>query len=140
MCQEHPRPPLIRDLFFLTRYTPYWYKVKNKSKRRRRCKGVRMELDSEAPEKMRQNVISRLKRIEGQVRGLVRMVEEGKRCEEILIQVKAVRSALQSANAVILKRYMLTCFENVGEGSEQLEEQQKKLEEMVELLVTFIDK
>ncbi len=101
-------------------------------------KECRVELDNEAAEKLQQNVISRLKRIEGQVRGLVRMVEEGKRCEEILIQVKAVRSALQSANAVILKRYMLTCFEKAD--AESLEAQQKQMEEMVELLVTFIDK
>ncbi len=97
-----------------------------------------MEHDSEAAQKLQQNVISRLKRIEGQVRGLVRMVEDGKRCEDILVQVKAVRSALQSANAVILKRYMLACFEN--DGANELGARQKQLEEMVDLLVTFIDK
>ena len=50
-----------------------------------------------APERWERNksaILNRLARIEGQVRGLQRMIEEGKECEQILAQLAAVRSAL----------------------------------------------
>ncbi|MDR1753675.1 MAG: metal-sensitive transcriptional regulator, partial [Eubacterium sp.] len=47
-------------------------------------------------------VTNRLKRIEGQVRGLIKMVAEDKSCEEILIQIGSVKSALHKTGQVIL--------------------------------------
>ena len=55
-------------------------------------------------------LINRLKRIEGQVRGLEKMIESGRECEAIIIQLAAVRSAIESVGALILKNYMTLCF------------------------------
>ena len=55
-------------------------------------------------------LINRLKRIEGQVRGLEKMVESGRECEDVITQLAAVRSAIESVGAIILKNYMKLCF------------------------------
>ncbi len=57
------------------------------------------------------NAVARLKRIEGQVRGIQRMVEEGRDCREIVNQVVAVKSALSSLNAVMLACYVRDCLD-----------------------------
>lgn len=54
------------------------------------------------PEKEYKDLMNRLSRIEGQVRGVRRMVEEGAYCPDILIQVSAVNAALNSFNKVLL--------------------------------------
>ncbi len=87
-------------------------------------------------EQIKKNVLSRLKRVEGQVRGIQRMIDEGKECQDILVQVRAVRSALQSTNALILKRYLMKCHaESVNEG----EDGYNKLEDVIKVLTNFLD-
>ena len=53
--------------------------------------------------------IRRLKNIEGQVRGIERMVKEEKYCVDILTQISAARAALNSVGMVILRRHIETC-------------------------------
>lgn len=60
-------------------------------------------------------VLARLKRIEGQVRGLQRMIEEGRDCHEVLTQFSGVRSALDSAGEVVLEQYASGCRARPGE-------------------------
>ncbi len=62
-----------------------------------------------APER-REDVLLRLRRIEGQVRGVQRMVEEGRDCREIVNQVTAVKSALASVNSLVLQCYASNCL------------------------------
>ncbi len=52
----------------------------------------------------------RLKKIEGQVRGIQKMVENDKPCEDILIQIGAVKSALHKTGQVILEGHMQHCL------------------------------
>lgn len=64
---------------------------------------------------------NRLNRIEGQVRGVKRMLEQHQSCDEILIQLAAVRSAVNAAARQLLEGHMETCvIESVrsGEGEE----------------------
>lgn len=64
-------------------------------------------------------VTNRLKRIEGQVRGLIKMIDENKSCEEILIQIGAVKSALHKTGQVILESHMQHCVvDGIREGKE----------------------
>ena len=71
-------------------------------------------------------VVNRLKRIEGQVRGLIKMVEEKKSCEEILIQVSSAKSALHKTGQTILEWHLRHCvLDGIREGKE--EETIKKL-------------
>ena len=57
-------------------------------------------------------IINRLARIEGQVRGLHRMVEDGKECEEILTQLAAVRSALDGVGVNLISHHMKECLQD----------------------------
>lgn len=56
------------------------------------------------------SVLKRLARIEGHVRAVKRMVEEGTSCPEVLVQIAAVRSALNSVGQVILEDHLKSCM------------------------------
>ncbi|PDV99469.1 metal-sensitive transcriptional regulator [Candidatus Chloroploca asiatica] len=58
----------------------------------------------------RDEVLLRLRKIEGQVRGIQRMVEAGRDCREIVTQVAAVKSALSSVSSVVLQCYAQGCL------------------------------
>lgn len=58
----------------------------------------------------REAIIKRLRRIEGQIKGIQKMVEEEQFCGDILIQVSAARSALNSAGGIILENYIKDCI------------------------------
>ena len=59
----------------------------------------------------KQNCGDRLKRIEGQVRGIARMIEEDRYCIDILTQIRAVRAALRSVEDEVLKDHVEHCVE-----------------------------
>ena len=61
------------------------------------------------PEVSREAVFKRLKRIEGQIRGLQKMVTEERECESIVTQLAAVRSAIDSVGALVLNNYIKIC-------------------------------
>ena len=63
----------------------------------------------ETQEVSREAVINRLKRIEGQIRGLQKMVVEERECESIVTQLAAVRSAIDGVGALILNNYIKIC-------------------------------
>lgn len=56
------------------------------------------------------DILIRLKKIEGQIRGLQRMIEEGRRCHELVTQVMAVRSALEQVGVTIVADYVQDCL------------------------------
>jgi len=60
-------------------------------------------------------LINRLKRIEGQTRGLQKMIENDRDCESILMQLAAVRSAVESLGALVLNNYLYFCFAKENE-------------------------
>ena len=66
-------------------------------------------------------LINRLKRIEGQVRGVVGMVEKDSYCVEILTQVAAIKSALTSFSEELLKNHIKDCVvKDVREGRDEI--------------------
>lgn len=76
-------------------------------------------------------VTNRLKRIEGQVRGLIRMIDEDKSCEEILIQIGSAKAALHKTGQVILEGHLHHCvLDGLREGKE--DETIKKLSSAIE--------
>jgi DNA-binding FrmR family transcriptional regulator len=76
--------------------------------------------------------IRRLARIEGQVRGVARMIEEERYCIDILHQVQAIKAALAKVEDAILHDHAFTCVETaIASGDER--EQRKKFGELVEL-------
>ena len=65
-------------------------------------------------------VTMRLKRIEGQIRGIVRMIEEDKPCEDILIQIGAAKSALHKTGQVVLEGHLHHCvLDGIRDGNEE---------------------
>jgi DNA-binding FrmR family transcriptional regulator len=76
---------------------------------------------------------SRLKRIEGQVRGLIRMVEEDRYCIEIIDQVQAVIAAARKVETEILKDHLSHCVEHAIRSGDA-NAQRKKIEELVATL------
>lgn len=61
--------------------------------------------------------MQRLNKIEGQVRGIGKMLEEDRHCDDILIQVSAVTSALKSLGSELLQNHMKTCMvEDIKNG------------------------
>ena len=58
----------------------------------------------------RREITARLRRVEGQIRGLQRMVNEERDCETILIQLMAARSALDKVGLLIVSNYIDECF------------------------------
>lgn len=66
------------------------------------------------------DLIHRLNRIEGQIRGIKGMVEKDAYCTDILIQVAAVNAALNSFNKVLLSNHIKTCVtEDIRQGKEE---------------------
>ncbi len=73
---------------------------------------------------LEQNIQNRLSRIEGHVRGVKRMLDEHQDCESILIQLAAIKSALNQVIIKVLEGHMETCVMECvleGEGEEALE-------------------
>ena len=55
-------------------------------------------------------LLKRLKRVEGQIRGIQKMIESGRECETVITQLTAARSAIEGVAGLILKNYMKICF------------------------------
>nr|WP_272032186.1 metal-sensing transcriptional repressor [Oceanobacillus kimchii] len=73
----------------------------------------------------KEKTINRLKRIEGQVRGIQKMVEEDRYCVDILVQISAIQSALKNVGFAVTERHINHCVSDAikqGEGAETIEE------------------
>lgn len=75
------------------------------------------------------DILNRLKRIEGQVKGIQKMVEKDVCCKDVLIQVSAIRSAINKVGAIMIENYASNCL-SLGDdlkGEEQLKELMKTI-------------
>ena len=79
------------------------------------------------------STLKRLNRIEGQVRGVIRMIEEERYCIDVLTQTQAIRAALVRVESQVLKEHMGHCIEGAI-VSGNANEQRKKAAELIELL------
>ncbi len=84
--------------------------------------------ESNAKEKL----INRLRRIEGQVRGVQSMVSDERNCRDILQQLSAIRSAVHGVSLLLLEDYMSDCFVNLEEKSTQ--ERDELLKDLIQIL------
>ena len=78
-------------------------------------------------------IIKRLNRIEGQVRGISRMVQDDRYCIDILQQMQAIKGAFGKVEDAILKDHSATCVESAIVAGDA-KEQRKKFSELVELM------
>ncbi len=79
------------------------------------------------------NLNKRLKKIEGQVKGIQRMIEEGKNCQDILTQIAAARSALKMVGNLALSHYAAECLNTTGSSKDK----KVKVEELQKLIQTI---
>ncbi|HET6361238.1 MAG TPA: metal-sensitive transcriptional regulator [Gemmatimonadota bacterium] len=84
----------------------------------------------------REKLIHRLKRIEGQVRGIQKMVEEGRYCVEIMTQIDAAAAALARVQDGILESHLQHCVANALEGRD-VGARREKVDEVVTLLKKY---
>lgn len=81
----------------------------------------------------RPKLLNRLNRIEGQVRGITRMVEEDRYCIDVLTQLRAVRAALSRVETEMLKDHLDHCIRGAIVSGD-VDEQRKKAAELIALL------
>ncbi len=84
-----------------------------------------------------ERLLQRLKRIEGQIRGLQRMVEENRPCIDILTQVASVHEALRGFNREMIRRYLENCMTNALRSGDPQEEE-RAYEELLDVLYKFL--
>ncbi len=87
------------------------------------------EKDSLSSEK---DILNRLRRIEGQIKGLQRLVEEKKDCEAVLMQIAAARSAINKVGIIIFKEHFKDCIQKACQENRQ--------EELVDSLTCLMDR
>lgn len=78
-------------------------------------------------------LLARLKKVEGQVRGIGRMIEEGRYCIDVLTQINAARAALAKVEAEMLQAHLSHCIEGAIVSGDA-DDQRAKARELIELL------
>lgn len=87
-------------------------------------------------EETKGKALARLRRIEGQVQGIQRMVEEEQYCVDILLQLSAVGGALEQVQKLLLGRHIESCVADALRSGSTLE-RQRKIEELLEVFSRF---
>jgi len=65
-----------------------------------------------------EEILKRLKRVEGQIRGIQKMLEEKRNCSQVLVQISAARSALDSISRLVLAGNVKRCFSDLSQSSD----------------------
>jgi DNA-binding FrmR family transcriptional regulator len=83
--------------------------------------------------KMNPKLVARISRIEGQVRGVARMIEDERYCIDILTQIQAIKAALKRVEEEVLKEHAASCVASAIKSG-NAKDQQKKFSELVDLI------
>jgi len=87
----------------------------------------------------KEKLIQRLKRVEGQIRGVQVMLAEERDCREIMQQLAAAHSAVQSASRVFFRDYATACMAEM-DGETTSASPETRREQMVQEMITLLDK
>ncbi|TVQ36872.1 MAG: transcriptional regulator [Spirochaetaceae bacterium] len=87
-------------------------------------------------ERRKQQTLARLKRIEGQVRGIQKMVAEDRYCMDVIAQTRAVVAALRAAEDVVMETHMNTCVADAFRSHDPAQ-QREKIDEVMTVLAQF---
>ncbi len=80
-------------------------------------------------------IVNRLKSVEGHVRGITKMVEDGEYCIDIVNQINAVQSALQKVSTLVLDQHLHTCVTTAIRGDDP-NERERVIDEIVQVFNT----
>ncbi|OLS34265.1 metal-sensitive transcriptional regulator [Bacillus sp. MRMR6] len=79
------------------------------------------ERKSHHSEKVKKNLVTRLNRIEGQIRGIKGLIEKDTYCDDVITQISATQSALNSVAKILLEGHLKTCvLERINEGDTEV--------------------
>jgi len=87
-----------------------------------------------ADNSVKQDIKKRLNRIEGQIRGINRMIDSEESCNDILIQIAAVRAAINKVGGIILENYTKNCIKTAAEKNND----DKSLDNLIETMLKFM--
>ncbi len=82
----------------------------------------------------KKSLLNRLKRIEGQVKGIQRMIIEEKYCFDVLTQIAAIRAAINKVGIIMLENHTRNCLSEAI----NTEQQEEKLEELIKVVMKFV--
>lgn len=85
-------------------------------------------------EENKKNIQVRLRRIEGQIKGIEKMIESDVCCKDVLIQIAAVRAAVNKVGGLMLENYAKKCFNN----NDNLKSNDDKIQELISSLIMFL--
>lgn len=88
---------------------------------------------------IKQNLIQRLKRLEGQIRGVQNMVAEERDCREIMQQLSAAHAAIQSLSRVFFRDYAAACMAELDAERDESNNSERR-ERMLQEMITLLDK
>ncbi|KAF1297515.1 hypothetical protein BAU15_07310 [Enterococcus sp. JM4C] len=80
----------------------------------------------------RKQVLNRLKRTEGQIRGVQKMIEEEKECMDVVTQLSAIRSSIDRVMGIIVANNLQNCFEDPDSDAQA---QAQKLEKAIQMII-----
>lgn len=84
----------------------------------------------------KQRALGRLRRIEGQIQGVQRMIDEDKYCVDIMLQISAIQGALDQVSKILLARHMESCVvDSLKAGTEK--QRARKIEELIEVFSRY---
>lgn len=82
----------------------------------------------------KEDILNRMKKIEGQAKGIQKMIDEEKCCGDIMIQISAIRSAINSVGGLIMDRYIKECLaESLKKNNNE-----EKIEEVIDTIVKYV--
>lgn len=80
------------------------------------------------------DIMNRLKKIEGQVKGIQKMIDDDKCCSEVMVQISAIRSAINRVGGLIMDRYIKDCLkESLGNGKNN-----EEIDTVIETIVKYV--
>ncbi len=88
----------------------------------------------DSKDKDQEALLNRLRRVEGQVKGIQRMIENKKYCGDILTQIAAAKAALEKAGSIVLEKHLKTCIKDAVE-----EKNDENIDELINIMLKFMN-
>lgn len=86
----------------------------------------------------RVELLNRLKKIEGQVKGIQKMIEEDKCCTDVMMQVSAIRSAINKVGGMMIEKYVMECMQHGLKASLQKSEIDESVKDVIDTIVKYV--
>lgn len=83
-------------------------------------------------------LLTRLRKIEGQVKGIQRMVEEEKCCSDVMVQISAIRSAINKVGGMMIEKYVAECMQQGLKTSVSKGEIDESVNAVIETIIKYV--